>query len=165
MSTIIQKENEELFFPNGFWKGYAISIGTLLFIIGLFFVYMFIDELINANYDKYYFIKLALLLFFFFLAPIFDVFKRSKKIYVNFFDRYFRIENQIIPFDNLVYIKYNYGILKPLKYTLYSTVFYFVLKNGEKVRFCTFFKGTDKALIREFTDLNFNIQKCSFRDL
>ncbi|MBR2526274.1 hypothetical protein IKE67_07375 [bacterium] len=164
MGTIIRKENEELFFPNGFWCAYAYIVSILFLIICLYFLYIFIDELINANYGSDYFIKFALVLFFGFFTPILDVFK-SKRIYVNFFEKYFRIRNKIIPFDDIVYIKYNYGYLKPFKYSIYSTVFYFVLRNGEKVRFLTFFRGSDNVLKRELKDLEFSVQKCGFRDL
>lgn len=164
MATIIRKENEEVFFPNGFWNAYAYIVAIMLLVICLYFVYIFIDELLNANYDSNYFIKFALVLFFFFFTPILDVFK-SKRIHVNYFDKYFRIADRVIPFNDIVYIKYNYGFLKPFKYSIYSTVFYFVLESGEKVKYLTFFRGSDEVLRREFKDINFSVQKCGFRDL
>ena len=164
MATIIRKENEEVFFPNGFWGAYAYIVTIIFMMIFLYFVYLFVYELVNENYSSNYFFKFALILFFFFFTPVLDVFK-SKRIYINFEDRYFRIKNKIISFDDLVYIKYNYGYLKPLKYSIYATVFYFVLKSGEKVRYLTFFRGSDYVLKREFTDINFSVQKCGFRDL
>ena len=96
MATIIRKENEEVFFPNGFWSAYVFIVAILFLIIFLYFVYLFIDELVNANYDSNYFVKFALLLFFFFFTPVLDVFK-SKRIYINYYDKYFRIKNKIIP--------------------------------------------------------------------
>ena len=35
----------------------------------------------------------------------------------------------------------------------------------KKIKIITSFKGTDYALIQELTDINFSVQKCSFRDL
>ena len=164
MVTVIRTEREELFFPKGFWYLYTYGVAILFFIMGVFFVFIFIDELLNANYGGDYFFKFSLLLFFFFLTPIFYVFK-SDRIYINIFDRYFWIKDKIVPYDDIVYIKYNYGYLKPLKYTIFSTVFYFVLKNGEKIRFFTFFRGTDVKLKEKFLDMGFNVQKCGFKDL
>ncbi len=153
-----------MFFPKGIWYLYTYGLAILFFIIGLHFVFVFIDELLNANYGGDYFFKFSLLIFLFFLTPIFYVF-RSGKLYVNIFDNYFRIKNKIIPFNEIVFIKYNYGFLKPHKYTIFSTVFYFVLKSGEKVRFCTFFRGTECKLKDKLRDMNFSVQKCRFRDL
>ena len=164
MATIIKNEREEIFFPNGIWKAYTYGTALLFFVIGLFFIGIFTDELLNANYDGVYFAKFFLLLFIIFLTPIFFVFQ-ADNIYVNIFDRYFKVKNKIIPFNDIVYIKYNYGYLKPLKYTIFSTVFYFVLKNGEKIRVFTFFRGTDAKLKEKFKDFGFNVQKCGFRDL
>lgn len=164
MATIIRKENEELFFPKGFWFAYMYIVAGVLFIMGMFFVFLFVDELINDNYGTDYFIKFALLLFFFFFTPIIDIFK-LKKIYANYCDRYFRIKNEIIPFEDIVYIKYNYGYLKPFKYSIFSIIFYFVLKDGKEIRIYTFFRGSDVALKQEFADINFSVQKSGFKDL
>jgi len=164
MGTIIRKENEEIFFPKGFWYLYTYGLSIAFFVMGVFFVGIFIDELFNANYDNGYLFKFFLLLFFMFLTPIFYVFK-SDKIYINIYDRYFRIKNKIIPYDDIAFIKYNYGFFKPLKYTIFSTVFYFVLKNGEKIKFFTFFRGSEAKLKEKFLDMGFNVQKCGFRNL
>ena len=74
-------------------------------------------------------------------------------------------DSNSIPFDEIELIKYNYGFLKPFKYTIFSTVFYFVLKNGERIRFFTFFEGSENVLKQKLSEMNFDVKKCKFKNL
>ena len=164
MKTIIKNNRENLFFPNGFWYLYTYGVAIFFLGIGLYFTYIFIDEFLNANYGIDYHVKFLFLLFLIFTAPTFCVFK-ADKLYVNIYDGYFKIKNKIIPFDEIELIKYNYGYLKPFKYTIFSTVFYFVLKNGERIRFFTFFEGSENVLKQKLSEMNFDVKKCKFKNL
>ncbi len=163
MKTIIKNNRENLFFPNGFWYLYTYGVAIFFLGIGLYFTYIFIDEILNANYGIDYHAKFLFLLLLLFTAP-FCIFK-ADKLYINIYDGYFKIKNKIIPFDEIELIKYNYGFLKPFKYTIFSTVFYFVLKNGERIRFFTFFEGSENVLKQKLSEMNFDVKKCKFKNL
>ena len=164
MKTIIRNNREKLFFPNGFWYFYTYGIAIFFLLLSLYFIYLFIDEFFHADYGFDYHVKFFLLVLIAFLIPAFYVFK-ADKIYINKDERYFRINNRIIPFDDIDFVKYNYGYLKPFKYSIFSTVFYFVLKNDEKIRFFTFFRGSDDIMKEKLEEMYFDIEKCKFKNL
>lgn len=164
MKTIIRNSREKLFFPNGFWYLYTYGVAIFFLLLSLYFIYLFIDEFFNANYGLDYYVKFLLLLFIVFVTPTFHIF-HADKIYINKDERYFRINNRIIPFDDIDFVKYNYGYLKPFKYSIFSTVFYFVLKNDEKIRFFTFFRGSDDVMKQKLSEMYFDIEKCNFKSL
>lgn len=107
-----------------------------------------------TSYDP---VAVALIIYYvliFLPAPFFILFSPS----VSYFkdesgNLFFKVRNDIISYDEIKDVKYFYGYSKPWKYSIFSTVYYFNLKSGRKIYFCSFFEGNKHSSYSDFSDL------------
>ncbi len=159
---MIDKSKEKMFCPGLFSLIIYYVIAIIMFICGIIILNFIFNS--PQNFENIYeniftcfgSLILVSVIFFIVFTPI---------VYVNQFGGYFRIGKRRIPFCDISHVKYNYGFFKFYKYSVFSTVFYFVLKNGEKFRFFTYFDGFEDKIIEKLEDMNFSVKRAKFKDL
>ena len=145
----IDKSNEELFCPTKFFLVCWIVTALIMLVAGLEIVWTMLN---GVPFDDVAFLIMPIIAIIFIPTPIFIA--QADIVYINRFGGYFRIKNKIIPFSEISSIKYNYGFLKPYKYSIFSTVFYFVMKSGERIRFFTYFRGHETSVIKSLKEFS-----------
>ncbi len=159
-NTTIDKKNEKLFCPTKFFLVCWIITSLIMLVAGLEIVWTLIN---GVPFNDVAILIMPILALIFIPTPIFIA--QADIVYVNRLGGYFRIKNKIIPFNEISSIKYNYGFLKPHKYSIFSTVFYFVMKSGERIRFFAYFRGHETSVIKSLKELNFIVKTCKVKDL
>lgn len=157
----VNKNNEEMFCPTKLFCVLWIITALIMFVVGIGILF----ELLSGSvaFDSEVILLMVILAVVFLPTPIFIA--QADIVYINRFGGYFRIKNKIILFSEISSIKYNYGFIKPYKYSIFSTVFYFVLKSGERIRFFAYFRGHEILVIKALKDCNFLVKTCTFKDL
>lgn len=153
---------EKIFCPGPILKIIWYGISLLMFGTGSLILWNLIFNPQSFKDIGSFFMDLLLVLIF--LPTLFYVIN-SPIVYVNNAEKYFRIENVIIPFKSIERIKYNYGYLKPHKYSIFSTVFCFVLKSGRKIKFYTYFRGSEAKLLFKLIAMGFLVKRAKVKEL
>ena len=115
---------------------YFTSIFLMVF--GLIFLVWLI---ININSYNYYLFIFNLIVFVI-LPIVFSIpVMFTQKIYINYEQKYIRIDTRIIPFSDIDNFNYKHSFTH-LKNPL-AVIFVLNLKTGEQVKFSCYFKGSD----------------------
>ncbi len=153
---------EEMFCPGRYiiFAWYAIALMLGFSGIGILYTLLYNPK----SYENIYVYLLFLILSLMFISVIFFILL-SPIVYVNKFGGYFRIGERRIPFNDISFVRYGYGLFKPYKYSIFATVFYFVLKDGQRVRFFTYFADLEDNVISKLKDMNFSVKHVKFKNL
>lgn len=157
----LDKTNEEMFCPTKFFLVLWIITSLIMLVVGMEILWCLFNTPID--FEDATLIFLVLLAIIFIPTPIFIA--QADILYINRLGGYFRIKNKIVPFNEISSIKYNYGFLKPYKYSIFSTVFYFVMKSGERIKFYAYFRGHETFVIKSLKEFDFIVKTCKYRDL
>lgn len=156
----IDKNNEEMFCPTKLFLVLWIITSLIMLAVGVEIIWTLLN---GVTFDDIAIIIMPIIALIFIPTPIFIA--QADIVYINRFGGYFRIKNKIIPFSEISSIKYNYGFMKPHKYSIFATVFYFVMKSGEKIRFFAYFRGHETSVIKSLKEFDFLVKTCKYKDL
>lgn len=153
---------EEMFCPT---KGYLILwiIAGIISIILSFYLMSVIYDIFDTQVDVE--LLILLIVYIVILLPLPFFMLQSSVVKIDRTNKYFKIKDKKIPFSAIQHIEYNKGYLKPYKYSMIATVFYFVLTNGNRIRFYAYLPGLNYEVISLLEGLGFKVSHCKTKFL
>jgi len=134
VSIIISKNLENKLSPT--LSDYFISFFLMMY--GLFFIIWFCQDNVA---DKYYLTIFNIIIFGIFPLIVALPVLFTKKSYINYEQKYIRIDSRIIPFSDISTFSYK-NAFTTLKNPL-ASIFVLNLVTGEQIKFSCYFKGSN----------------------